>query len=107
MNYLFNIPSIYTQAQLHPHFPARCMSEICTYQIVFQEVYDHNRNFTHMLTTIIKVISLLSFSYALHQSPLDMTMKLSFFDIIRIRVEHLKLRVNYKIGRLVAQCEYA
>ena len=53
MNYLFNIPSIYTQAQLHPHFPARCMSEICTYQIVFQEVYDHNLNFTHMLTTII------------------------------------------------------
>ena len=56
MNYLFNIPSNYTQAQLQPHFPARCMSEICTYQIVFQEVYDHNRNFTHTLTTTERFI---------------------------------------------------
>ena len=53
MNYLFNIPRIYTQAQLHPHFPARYMSVICTYQMVFQEVYDHNWNFTHMPTTMI------------------------------------------------------
>ena len=105
MNYLFNIPSIYTQAQLHPHFPARCMSEICTSKKCTITIGTSELH-TYADDDNLKVISLLSFSYALHQSPLDMTMKLSFFDIIRIRVEHLKLRVNHKIGRLVAQSEY-
>ena len=88
MNYLFNIPSIYTQAQLHPHFPASYLSVICTYQIVFQEVYAHKRNYTlHIYAdNNLKVISLLSFSYAFNHSPLDTTTKLSFVDIIRIRV---------------------
>ena len=51
MNYLFNIPSIYTQAQLHPHFPARCKSVICTNKIVFQEVYDHDPHSSRTLET--------------------------------------------------------
>ena len=62
MNYLFNIPSNYTQAQLQPHFPARCMSEICTYQIVFPRsvrsqselhTYDDDDNLKVIFATIL------------------------------------------------------